>query len=217
MKVAPSLLSADFMHLAKEIESVSNADFLHVDVMDGHYVPNLTMGPVVLENVTQISQVPLDVHLMVENASFFVELFAPLKPQIISIHAENEKHPHRVLQLIKNSGITPGVVLNPHTHEESVKYLLESVGLVLLMSVNPGFGGQKFLDLALEKCLKVKELIRHYNPSCLLEVDGGVNDTNIFELQQAGVDVVVSGSYIFKSKDRKLAIEGLQNARQPLA
>lgn len=205
------------MHLAKEIESVSNADFLHVDVMDGHYVPNLTMGPVVLENVTQISQVPLDVHLMVENASFFVELFAPLKPQIISIHAENEKHPHRVLQLIKNSGITPGVVLNPHTHEESVKYLLESVGLVLLMSVNPGFGGQKFLDLALEKCLKVKELIRHYNPSCLLEVDGGVNDTNIFELQQAGVDVVVSGSYIFKSKDRKLAIEGLQNARQPLA
>ncbi|GAA7670910.1 ribulose-phosphate 3-epimerase [Helicobacter pylori] len=217
MKVAPSLLSADFMHLAKEIESVSNADFLHVDVMDGHYVPNLTMGPVVLEKVTQISKVPLDVHLMVENASFFVRLFAPLNPQIISIHAENEKHPHRVLQLIKNSGITPGIVLNPHTHEESLKYLLESVGLVLLMSVNPGFGGQKFLDLVLKKCLKVKELIERYNPSCLLEVDGGVNDKNIFELQQAGVDVVVSGSYIFKSKDRKLAIEGLQNVRQPLA
>ncbi|GAA9102212.1 ribulose-phosphate 3-epimerase [Helicobacter pylori] len=217
MKVAPSLLSADFMHLAKEIESVSNADFLHVDVMDGHYVPNLTMGPVVLENVTKMSKVPLDVHLMVENASFFVGLFAPLNPQIISIHAENEKHPHRVLQLIKNSGITPGVVLNPHTHEESLKYLLESVGLVLLMSVNPGFGGQKFLNLVLEKCLKVKELIERYNPSCLLEVDGGVNDKNIFELQQAGVDVVVSGSYIFKSKDRKLAIEGLQNVRQPLA
>ncbi|EQD89745.1 ribulose-phosphate 3-epimerase [Helicobacter pylori SouthAfrica50] len=217
MKVAPSLLSANFMHLAKEIESVSNADFLHVDVMDGHYVPNLTMGPVILENVTQISQVPLDVHLMVENASFFVELFAPLKPAIISVHAENEKHPHRVLQLIKSLGITPGIVLNPHTHEESIKYLLESVGLVLLMSVNPGFGGQKFLDLALEKCLKVKELIQRYNPRCLLEVDGGVNDQNIFELQQAGVDVVVSGSYIFKSKDRKLAIEGLQNVNKSLA
>ncbi len=205
------------MYLAQEIESVSNADFLHVDVMDGHYVPNLTMGPVILENAAKMCKVPLDVHLMVENASFFIELFAPLKPQIISIHAENEKHPHRVLQLIKNLGITPGIVLNPHTHEESIKYLLESVGLVLLMSVNPGFGGQKFLDLVLEKAFKVKELIKKYNPSCFLEVDGGVNDKNILELEEVGVDIVVSGSYIFKAKNRKLAIEGLQNVRKSLA
>ncbi|WP_104712285.1 ribulose-phosphate 3-epimerase [Helicobacter cetorum] len=213
MKVAPSLLSANFMCLEEEIKSVSNADFLHVDVMDGHYVPNLTMGPVILENVTQVSKVPLDVHLMVENASFFVDLFAPLKPHFISIHAENEKHPHRVLQKIKSLDIIPGIVLNPHTHEESIKYLLESVGLVLLMSVNPGFGGQKFLDLVLEKALRIKELINCYNPSCLLEVDGGVNDKNAPKLKEVGVDIVVSGSYIFKAKNRKLAIESLQNVR----
>lgn len=212
MLVAPSILSADFGNLEKEIKSICEAgcDLVHVDVMDGHFVPNLTIGPVVVEPVSKASTKPLDIHLMVENNSFFVDLFAPLKPKYLSFHIESEKHPHRLIQKIRSLGISPAITLNPHTKVEDIEYLLEDLDMVLLMSVNPGFGGQKFIPSVIEKAKKLKELIKKRNPNCLIEVDGGVSDKNIKELKDAGVDVVVAGSFVFGSGDYKKAIDSLK-------
>ena len=212
MLVAPSILSADFGNLEKEIKSICEAgcDLVHVDVMDGHFVPNLTIGPVVVEPVSKASTKPLDIHLMVENNNFFVDLFAPLKPKYLSFHIESEKHPHRLIQKIRNLGISPAITLNPHTKVEDIEYLLEDLDMVLLMSVNPGFGGQKFIPSVIEKAKKLKELIKKRNPNCLIEVDGGVSDKNIKELKDAGVDVVVAGSFVFGSGDYKKAIDSLK-------
>jgi ribulose-phosphate 3-epimerase len=209
--VAPSILSADFGNLNREIESICNAgcDYVHVDVMDGHFVPNLTIGPVVVKSVAKVSTKPLDIHLMVENNSFFVDLFAPLKPEFLSFHIEEEKHPHRLIQKIRDYGIRPAIVLNPHTNPESIKYLLKDLDMVLLMSVNPGFGGQSYIDI-IDKIKSLKELIKKHNPKCLIEVDGGVNDKNINDLKDAGVDMVVSGSYLFGSSDYATTIKSLQ-------
>ncbi|MFZ9659653.1 MAG: ribulose-phosphate 3-epimerase, partial [Arcobacteraceae bacterium] len=193
MQVAPSILSADFGRLNEEIKAICDGgcDLVHVDVMDGHFVPNLTIGPVVVNAVAKISTKPLDIHLMVENNTFFVELFAPLKPKYISFHIEEEKHPHRLIQKIRSYGISPALVLNPHTPPQSIEYLLEDVDMVLLMSVNPGFGGQKFIPSVIEKAKILKKLINEKNPNCLIEVDGGVGSSNIHLLKEAGVDVVV--------------------------
>ncbi len=212
MLVAPSILSADFGNLEKEIKSICEAgcDLVHVDVMDGHFVPNLTIGPVVVEPVSKVSSKPLDIHLMVENNNFFVDLFAPLKPKYLSFHIESEKHPHRLIQKIRSLGISPAITLNPHTKVEDIEYLLEDLDMVLLMSVNPGFGGQKFIPSVIEKVKKLKELINKKNPNCLIEVDGGVSDKNIKELKDAGVDVVVAGSFVFGSGDYKKAIDSLK-------
>ena len=212
MLVAPSILSADFGNLEKEIKSICEAgcDLVHVDVMDGHFVPNLTIGPVVVEPVSKVSSKPLDIHLMVENNNFFVDLFAPLKPKYLSFHIESEKHPHRLIQKIRSLGISPAITLNPHTKVEDIEYLLEDLDMVLLMSVNPGFGGQKFIPSVIEKVKKLKELIKKRNPNCLIEVDGGVSDKNIKELKDAGVDVVVAGSFVFGSGDYKKAIDSLK-------
>ena len=212
MLVAPSILSADFGNLEKEIKSICEAgcDLVHVDVMDGHFVPNLTIGPVVVEPVSKVSSKPLDIHLMVENNNFFVDLFAPLKPKYLSFHIESEKHPHRLIQKIRSLGISPAITLNPHTKVEDIEYLIEDLDMVLLMSVNPGFGGQKFIPSVIEKVKKLKELIKKKNPNCLIEVDGGVSDKNIKELKDAGVDVVVAGSFVFGSGDYKKAIESLK-------
>lgn len=212
MLVAPSILSANFMRLGEEIHKVceSGADLLHVDVMDGHFVPNLTFGPVVLQEVQSIATIPLDIHLMVENTSFFVELFAPLKPKYMSVHIEEVRHLHRVIQQIRNHGISPAVVLNPHTNEENLKYILQDIDMVLVMSVNPGFGGQKFIPSALEKIKNLKNLINEKNPHCLIEVDGGVCDKNIKDLAASGVDIAVAGSYIFGQEDYKGAITSLK-------
>jgi len=200
MKVAPSILSADFGHLARDVEAIceGGCDLVHVDVMDGHFVPNLTIGPVVVEAVAKAATKPLDIHLMVENNSFFVDLFAPLKPAYISFHIEEEKHPHRLIQKIRGLGIKPAIVLNPHTPPEAVSYLLEDLDMVLLMSVNPGFGGQQFIPLVIEKAKQLKVLIETHNPNCLIEVDGGVNDVNVKRLSEAGVDIVVAGSFVYK-------------------
>ena len=200
MLIAPSILSADFGHLSRDVQAIcdGDCDFVHVDVMDGHFVPNLTIGPVVVNAVAKVATKPLDIHLMVENNSFFVDLFAPLKPEFISFHIEEEKHPHRLIQKIRGLGIRPAVTLNPHTPPEAIEYLLEDVDMVLLMSVNPGFGGQKFIPSVLEKAKRLKALIQKHNPNCLIEVDGGVNDVNIESLKDAGVDVVVAGSYVYK-------------------
>ncbi|CAA6800534.1 MAG: Ribulose-phosphate 3-epimerase (EC [uncultured Sulfurovum sp.] len=213
MLVAPSILSADFGNLARDVEAICEAgcDLVHVDVMDGHFVPNLTIGPVVVSAVAKAATKPLDIHLMVENNNFFVDLFAPLKPEFISFHIEEEKHPHRLVQKIRSLGIRPAITLNPHTPPESVEFLLADVDMVLLMSVNPGFGGQKFIPSVLEKVKRLKALIEKYNPACLIEVDGGVGDKNIEVLKEAGVNVVVAGSYVFGNKEGyKHAIDSLK-------
>ncbi len=200
MLVAPSILSADFGHLARDVAAIceGECDLVHVDVMDGHFVPNLTIGPVVVEAVARAATKPLDIHLMVQNNSFFVDLFAPLKPGYLSFHIEEEKHPHRLIQKIRSLGIKPAIVLNPHTLPEAIEFLIEDLDMVLLMSVNPGFGGQKFIPSVLERAVRLKELIEKRNPNCLIEVDGGVNDINVSMLKEAGVDVVVAGSYVYR-------------------
>ncbi len=212
MLVAPSILSADFGKLNEEITAICDGgcDLIHVDVMDGHFVPNMTIGPVVVGPVAKAATKPLDIHLMVENNSFFIDLYAPLKPEYISFHIESEKHPHRVIQKLRGLGIKPAIVLNPHSTPESIEYLLEDLDMVLLMSVNPGFGGQKFIPSVVEKAKKLKALIEKRNPNCLIEVDGGVNNKNIQTLKEAGVDVVVAGSYVYGSDDYSKAIKSLQ-------
>ncbi len=212
MYVAPSILSADFGRLDEEIKAICEAgcDLVHVDVMDGHFVPNLTIGPVVVKSVAKAATKPLDIHLMVENNTFFVELFAPLKPKFITFHIEEEKHPHRLIQKIRDLGISPGIVLNPHTPPSAIEYILNDLDMVLLMSVNPGFGGQKFIPSVIEKTRILREMIERKNAKVMIEVDGGVNGLNVRELDEAGADIVVAGSYVFSSNDYKTSIDSLK-------
>lgn len=212
MMIAPSMLSADFGRLNEEIDLLNQSDceFLHIDIMDGHFVPNLTFGFGVAKSIAQKSTKPLDIHLMVENAEFFINYFAPLKPEFISFHIERESHINRTINLIKSYGIKAGIVLNPHTSQECLEYILRYVDLVLLMSVNPGFPAQNFITSTLEKAIKVRGMIDAQNPRCILEMDGGICDKNIDLVKDCGVDLVVSGSYIFGSKNYQKAIDSLR-------
>ena len=212
MYVAPSILSADFGNLAAEIRAICEAgcDLVHVDVMDGHFVPNLTIGPVVVNAVAKAATKPLDIHLMVENNSFFADLFLPLKPKFLTFHIEEEKHPLRLIDHIRKNGVGPGIVLNPHTPVSAIEHIIDEVDMVLLMSVNPGFGGQKFMPVVLEKTRALRELIERKNAKCLIEVDGGVNGLNAPDLEEAGADILVAGSYIFSSNSYEQAIRAIK-------
>lgn len=212
MYVAPSILSADFGNLAAEIRAICEAgcDLVHVDVMDGHFVPNLTIGPVVVSAVVKAATKPLDIHLMVENNSFFADLFLPLKPKFLTFHIEEEKHPMRLIDHIRKNGVSPGIVLNPHTPVSAIEHIIDEVDMVLLMSVNPGFGGQKFMPVVLEKTRVLRELIERKNAKCLIEVDGGVNGLNAPDLEEAGADVLVAGNYIFSSNSYEQAIRAIK-------
>ena len=212
MYVAPSILSADFGNLAAEIRAICEAgcDLVHVDVMDGHFVPNLTIGPVVVSAVAKAATKPLDIHLMVENNSFFADLFLPLKPKFLTFHIEEEKHPMRLIDHIRKNGVSPGIVLNPHTPVSTIEHIIDEVDMVLLMSVNPGFGGQKFMPVVLEKTRALRELIERKNAKCLIEVDGGVNGLNAPDLEEAGADILVAGSYIFSSNSYEQAIRAIK-------
>ena len=212
MYVAPSILSADFGNLAAEIRAICEAgcDLVHVDVMDGHFVPNLTIGPVVVNAVAKAAAKPLDIHLMVENNSFFADLFLPLKPKFLTFHIEEEKHPLRLIDHIRKNGVSPGIVLNPHTPVSAIEHIIDEVDMVLLMSVNPGFGGQKFMPVVLEKTRALRELIERKNAKCLIEVDGGINGLNAPDLEEAGADILVAGNYIFSSNSYEQAIRAIK-------
>jgi ribulose-phosphate 3-epimerase len=212
MLVAPSILSADFGNLRSEVEAIccAGCDLVHVDIMDGHFVPNLTIGPAVVQAAAKASSKPLDIHLMVENNAFFTELFAPIKPKYLSFHIEEEKHPHRLIQKIRSYGISPAIALNPHSSLKTIEYILEELDMVLLMSVNPGFGGQRFISSSLKKAEKLRKMIERAGLKTLIEVDGGVSSENACDLKNAGVDILVAGSYIFGSSSYKNAIDSLR-------
>ena len=205
IKIAPSILSADFGKLNEEIATVeAHSDYIHVDVMDGHFVPNITLGPPIVKRIK--SDLPLDVHLMIENPEDYIEAFVEAGADIISVHVETCPHLHRVIQQIKSHGIKASVAVNPGTPVDSVYDVINDLDQVLLMTVNPGFGGQKFIESVLPK---IKQL-REYAPEIDIEVDGGINAQTVQLAKEAGANVFVAGSYIFKSNDRVKAIESLR-------
>ncbi len=210
--IAPSILSADFARLGDEVKAVeqAGADWIHVDVMDGHFVPNITIGPAVVEAVRKVTELPLDVHLMIENADNYIADFISAGSDIVTVHVEACLHLNRAIQLIKEKDVMAGVVLNPATPLSSLEEILHEIDIVLLMSVNPGFGGQKFIPSMLDKIQNLSEIISHYENTIALEVDGGINPDNAGEIAKAGAGVLVAGSAIFNAKDYKKAIDSLR-------
>lgn len=207
--IAPSILSADFSKLGEEVKAVeaAGADWIHADVMDGHFVPNITIGPLIVEAVQRVTALPVDVHLMIENPDRYIPAFAKTGASWISVQIETCVHLNRTVQLIKENGAQAGVVLNPSTPLETVEWILEYVDYVLIMSVNPGFGGQAFISNILDKIRALRRLIHDKGLSVLIEVDGGVNDKNIADVSAAGTDVFVAGSAIFGSRDYHKTIQ----------
>ena len=206
--IAPSILSADFARLGDEVKAVekAGADWIHADIMDGHFVPNITYGPIIIEAVRHITSLPIDVHLMIENPDTYIPAFAQAGASLISVHVETCPHLNRTVQLIRECGAQPGVVLNPSTPVDSLEWVLEYVDYVLIMSVNPGFGGQSFIANSLNKVRQLRDMIRGRNLKTMIEIDGGVNEKTIKEIADSGADVFVAGSAIFDSKDYKKTI-----------
>lgn len=212
IKVAPSILSADFSRLGEEIRAVeaAGADVIHVDVMDGHFVPNITIGPLVVEACRKVTKLPLDVHLMIENADRYVAEFARAGADYLTVHVETGYHLHRLVQSIRDQHVKPGVVLNPATPLDSLEYMLSEIDLVLIMSVNPGFGGQAFIPSALDKIRRLRKMIDDRKLSVEIEVDGGVKPGNAAEIAAAGADILVAGSAVFGAPDYTSAIRAIR-------
>lgn len=218
-KIAPSILSADFSRLGDEIRAVEagGADYIHVDVMDGHFVPNITIGPLVVEAARKVTALPLDVHLMIADPDRYIPDFAAAGADIIVFHAEATVHVHRTIQLIKSLGKKAGISLNPATSLHCVDYVLEDLDLVLLMTVNPGFGGQSFIEACLPKIHALRGMLDKRGLDAELEVDGGVKISNIERISRAGADVFVAGSAVFGSPDYAATIEEMKMlAREPV-
>ncbi len=213
IEILPSILSADFAHLADDIRRVetAGATMLHVDVMDGHFVPNITIGPPVLQSIRRATSLPLDVHLMITEPERFLKDFVEAGANSISVQVESTPHVDRAVQIIKSENCKAGVVLNPATPLAMVEEVLENVDYVLIMSVNPGFGGQQFIEYSLDKIARLREMIEEAELSCRIEVDGGIERGNLRDVLEAGADMIVVGSHIFHAPDPAEAVRELLN------
>jgi len=202
-KIAPSILSADFTKLGREIKAVekAGADYIHIDVMDGHFVPNITIGPMIVKAARKVTDLPLDVHLMIENPELYIDDFVEAGSNLITVHAETVTHLHRLLEVVRDAGVKTGVALNPSTPLSSVQYVLEQLDMVVLMTVNPGFGGQSFIPEVVPKIRELKKMIVQKGMEVDIEVDGGINAKNIVQAAQAGANVFVAGNAVFSSNN----------------
>ena len=212
VKIAPSILSADFSKLGNEIKALekAGADYIHIDVMDGRFVPNITIGPLIVRSVRNLTKLTFDVHLMIVEPERYINAFADAGADIITIHYEASVHLHRAVEQIKNLGKLAGISINPSTPVESLVEILPYLDLVLIMSVNPGFGGQKFIETSINKLKKLKTLTDSLDIPPLIEIDGGVTETNIGRIKDAGANVIVAGSTVFKYKDYSEIIKKLK-------
>ena len=211
--IAPSILSADFGRLAEQVQAIDagGADWVHVDVMDGHFVPNLTIGPMIVRAVRKVTKLPHDVHLMITNADDFLDEYADAGADIITVHAEACTHLHRTIQRIHGLGKKPGVALNPATSLDAVRYVIDDLAMVLVMSVNPGFGGQSFIEQVLPKITELRAIADERNPTMDIEVDGGIKVDNVDVVTRAGANAIVSGSGIFKTPDYGATIKAMRD------
>ncbi len=209
IKIAPSILSADFSRLSEEIRSIEkgNADMVHIDIMDGHFVPNLTIGPLVVDSINKVTDLVLDVHLMIEDPEKYIEAFIKAGADMISVHLEATDHLHRLIQMIKKNNILAGVALNPSTPIAMLEEVMDDLDFIVIMSVNPGFGGQKYIPQSTQKVRKLKKMINDLKLDIDIQVDGGVNDVNAKELIAGGADILVAGSFVFGADDRSGAIK----------
>jgi ribulose-phosphate 3-epimerase len=219
IKIAPSILSADFARLGQEIEAIAvgGADYVHVDVMDGHFVPNITIGPLVVEAARRVTDLPLDVHLMIDNPDCYIPEFARAGADIITVHSEAVHHLHRTVQLIRSLGKKAGVSINPATPVSALEVILDDLDLVLVMSVNPGFGGQSFIPACLQKIEALRRMIDRRGLTVELEVDGGVKLDNIRTIAAAGAEVFVAGSAVFGTPDYRATITALRERASSLS
>jgi ribulose-phosphate 3-epimerase len=212
IRIAPSILSADFSCLGDEIKKVDNngADIIHIDIMDGHFVPNITIGPGVVKSIRKYTQKPFDVHLMISNPDQYIEKFAEAGADIITVHAESAKHLNRTIQIIKGCGKKAGVALNPATPLSVLDFVLQDIDMVLLMTVNPGFGGQSYLDMSTKKIASLRNMIIRSTLDLDIEVDGGIDSSNINVVTKAGANIIVAGSAVFNKPDVGEAIRTLK-------